>query len=38
LAESNWNAQRKIKAGALKIDGAVHKELSPLQISLEIQR
>jgi tyrosyl-tRNA synthetase len=27
LAESNSDAQRKIKAGAVKIDGVVHKEL-----------
>jgi tyrosyl-tRNA synthetase len=37
LAESNSDAQRKIKAGSLKIDGETYKELY-LQTSLPAEK
>jgi len=37
LADSNSDAQRKIKAGSLKIDGETYKELY-LQISLPAEK
>jgi tyrosyl-tRNA synthetase len=37
LAESNSDAQRKIKAGSVKIDGETYKEIY-LQISLPVEK
>jgi tyrosyl-tRNA synthetase len=37
LAESNSDAQRKLKAGSVKIDGETYKELY-LQISLPVEK